>query len=1042
MINSLNSNQLDAVRYCGVEPLVIDAGPGAGKTFVLVERVKFLLGECGVDPESLLVITFTRKAAEELKLRLRGEDFISDDMINRMQISTIHSFCYKLLSEYGSEALSVLADGVDSRDDGGSELLNMFVRKHMGDLGFRFEYYVPNFMIDNVIDKFDEYTTFGVDTGGLVDFIQSESPVSREYLDLIREVQGDGNGYFEFPKEVVDDDPVLKDSWYNARYLAVARAYPKYCSLLESEGYLDYGLLQVKALELLMDESVRKGLVYRNILVDEFQDTDPVQMKIFKLLREGCDSFTVVGDEDQSIYAFRGADPEFFNGLVDGDDCSLVTLQTNYRSTSSIVSVNESFIKTCRSSGTCKDLGASRGDGGMIFTLTNSSRDDEAVNIASTVNDLISNGKVKCLSDIGILFRSTKGKIGPLLDELDKLNINYIINGNQDLMEKDEIRSIISLLWYFTGNHALKYTGKWEKDWLNLKAFTSSDFTDYFNLSTETQDILIKLQSDYENSVIECEHEVYLELTGKKSRIKKFSGVFNRHNNVLDEIDKKIKPIVLSEMSLDDLKELGITNPNDLNFFKTLNSIKEEFEKPVEDVDINDKLTLLDLYYKLLNINNYLSSLSKEAKPGDEDKLLNLASLSNTIHNYERMINKYDVKGLFSFLNGNLDKYTSPSNNKSKLDAVQILTVHKSKGLEFPVVIVGSVEEDKFPGKYDSERETKKWSNGKANFHTPSKYLKYKNPDPDLEAKLYEDEEKRILYVAMTRAKDLLILSVITKKEDSSIPEIIYKLKKENSCIHELNSDELLEISIPTSKIRKEKEKEIVPLFYTSFSDYTDCPFKYKLHYNYKFQLSDTSKITYGIAVHEILNSIHSKLKENEKININKLIKSMIDNNPNINIQDEELKETVKNIKDYYNNFASDLNVKGSEIPFNISKSNYQLTGQIDLINQKDDGSLEIIDFKNTDSLNVTYHPEYFEKQIFIYILALMENPEFKDLKISSGGIFTIKDLKKNLIPFSIEDLVNIDKSLSLVASNISKESFPRDNHYCSRCEYKDKVCE
>src|SRR5574344_1292540 len=238
MVNSLNSNQLDAVRYCGVEPLVIDAGPGAGKTFVLVERVKFLLGECGVDSESLLVITFTRKAAEELKLRLRGEDFISDDMINRMQISTIHSFCYKLLSEYGSEALSVLADGVDSRDDGGSELLNMFVRKHMGDLGFRFEYYVPNFMIDNVIDKFDEYTTFGVDTGGLVDYIQSESPVSMEYLDLIREVQGEGNGYFEFPKEVIDDDPVLKDSWYNARYLAVARAYPKYVDLLESEGYL------------------------------------------------------------------------------------------------------------------------------------------------------------------------------------------------------------------------------------------------------------------------------------------------------------------------------------------------------------------------------------------------------------------------------------------------------------------------------------------------------------------------------------------------------------------------------------------------------------------------------------------------------------------------------------------------------------------------------------------------------------------------------------------------------------------------------------
>ena len=264
----LNKEQEDVVTYDNHKFLSIEAGPGAGKTRVLIEKVQYMVNELGVKPESLLIITFSTKSAEELQERLiEGE--LSKSDVQKMQISTIHSLCIKLLEEHGDVGYDVIADE-------GSEKLNMFVGKHLKDLGFVDEYYLPNSQISYVLDKYNEYSAFKVDTDKLVDYIEKEWPIDSGYSKYVHDYMEAHDG--QFPRKDIDkkENKVYKDSWYNAKYLQIARSYPRYIELLDEVHAIDYNQMQIKALELLEKDN---DVPYTNVLVDEFQDTDPIQMK-------------------------------------------------------------------------------------------------------------------------------------------------------------------------------------------------------------------------------------------------------------------------------------------------------------------------------------------------------------------------------------------------------------------------------------------------------------------------------------------------------------------------------------------------------------------------------------------------------------------------------------------------------------------------------------------------------------------------------------------------------------------------------------------
>lgn len=339
---NLNQDQREAVKYFSRKPLLIQAGPGSGKTRVIIERVKYLIQEKNLDPETFLAVTFSNKASDELRERLTdSENGLDTETVNKIHISTIHSFCYDFISNQGF-SYDILEE---------DEKNHMFIYKHLADLGFKYEKYFKRGHIGVLVNKFNEMTTFNVDIDGFEEYVKNEFPVHKEYLEYIKSIQDNlkEDEYFNFPEEDVKDSELFSTAWYNARYNQIAESYRRYLRLLEKENYIDFSLIQTRALELMdKDPDLVKELKFKNVLVDEFQDTDPVQMKIFDHLIKNADTFTAVGDDDQSIYGFRGSDIKFFREFQDNYDAHLITLKTNYRSTRNIVEFCENFIENDR----------------------------------------------------------------------------------------------------------------------------------------------------------------------------------------------------------------------------------------------------------------------------------------------------------------------------------------------------------------------------------------------------------------------------------------------------------------------------------------------------------------------------------------------------------------------------------------------------------------------------------------------------------------------------------------------------------------------
>lgn len=580
----LNQDQKEAVEYFSKKPLLIQAGPGSGKTRVIIERVKYLIQEKKIDPETFLVVTFSNKATNELRERLVDSDNGLDiETVNKIHISTIHSFCYDLISNQGL-SFDILEE---------DEKNHMFIYKHLFDLGFEFEKYFKRGHIESLVKKFNEMTTFNVDIDGFEEYVKDEFPVYNEYLDYIQSILNDlkADEYFNFPEEDVKDDELFTEAWYNARYNQIAESYRRYLDLLNKENYIDFSLIQTKALELLETyPDLVEELGFKNILIDEFQDTDPVQMKIFDHLIRNCDTFTVVGDDDQSIYGFRGSDVNFFLEFQDNYDAELITLKTNYRSTKNIVDFCENFIKNDRI--IKKELISNpdrTGENPDIFYIKNgkNGRQDEANQIAEIIKHLKDSGKIANYSDVGILFRAIRGgKALKLSQSLESCDIPYDIIGNEDLLEQAEVKVLLLMIYYLIESDDKPYImNRWSgkgADWLNIYGFASKDFdlNKYFGFSEKTRDILIKIEDEYRDNIITAEKEVSKDITGKPSRVRSYFGVFDKYNKqkelkeaCFDEIFRRVEKPYLYKFTVDDLKEMGIDDEHDLNFFKKLYDI-------------------------------------------------------------------------------------------------------------------------------------------------------------------------------------------------------------------------------------------------------------------------------------------------------------------------------------------------------------------------------------------------------------------------------------------------------------------------------------
>ena len=495
----INQKQ-DDVIYCeNVKPLLVEAGPGSGKTYVIVERIKYLLKkEC--NPETFLVITFSRKATQQLKDKLYEE--LPREIVDKMQISTIHAFCHEFLSQNGIS--------VTLLDDDHSEKKELFLKKHRAVLGFTDEYSIRNY--STVINIFGEYTIFNVDTPKLVEYLTENNGFSDEYVQFVHSLDW-------FKKKVVKNEG-YKNDWYNAKYVQVARAYPIYKDLLERYDYVDYDTIQEKVLNLLNDEHVNN---YKNVLIDEFQDTDPIQARIFKKLVEESETFMAVGDIDQRIYFFRGAYGDYFDEFSREFDVEVYPLNINYRSSNEIIEVCDEFIKEKRGVYSTKKLEPYRNVSNDSYILNSDDADEEARNIFNFIRYLNENEIINDFSEIAILNKSISfsNTISKLIDLLRENDIPINVVDFNELNERAEVKSFITLLYYLVRMSGDTYSHDVERKWGGLKAFGGDEFNPTFwDLSPSTIEYLNELEDEFIEDNENCEKNLLKKqgMSGRKSK--------------------------------------------------------------------------------------------------------------------------------------------------------------------------------------------------------------------------------------------------------------------------------------------------------------------------------------------------------------------------------------------------------------------------------------------------------------------------------------------------------------------------------------------
>lgn len=608
-VQGLNPEQAEAVQH-NAGPMLILAGAGAGKTTVLVSRTGRLISEKIVHPKEILVLTFTNKAARELKHRVSVK---IGNASKEIQAGTFHSFGLKLLRENHDKVGLGSYFGIADQSD-----CNSIIKELLKET------------ISATKEKFD------------TDLL----------LNLISEKRIHGKF-----KSVEASD-----------YLEMAEALtPKYLRRLQKLGVVDFEGLLLMPLELfhkhpeVLDKYQDR---FQQVMVDEFQDTNTLQMDLIRALVRKHNNVSVVGDDDQSIYGWRGA--EIQNILQfprEFDNCKVVKLERNYRSTPEIISLANEIIsknKTRHGKVLIPSIVSTQRIKPELFILDD--EDEEAEFIVREIQTLVGQGYKR--KDIAILYRSNM-QGGFFESALRRNQIDYTITGGTSIFDRKEVKDIFSYLKYSVYPNEISL-----RRIINVPQRGLGDTT------------LDKIEEFAEAQKIS-----YIEACKKNADI---------------DISEKAK------VALTDLLKLMWTLPQEL-----LNN--EGLGKTPGERLINK---MIELGYR-----ETVAKTCNDAATVDK-KWITVEILGRILDAF--FAKRPDDIGVFKeFIDAMSLRDTEDDDEKTK-DSVQLMTFHASKGLEFPVVLLAGVEEDLIP---------------------------HRSLGSDI------DEERRLFYVGVTRAKQKLILS-------------------------------------------------------------------------------------------------------------------------------------------------------------------------------------------------------------------------------------------------------------------------------------------
>lgn len=662
----LNPDQQKAVEFTGSSQMIV-AGAGSGKTKVLTYKVAYLLKQ-GYTPESILALTFTNKAANEMKSRITE---LVGKKAESIWMGTFHSIFARILR-------------VEA--------------KHLD--------YNPNFSIYDTEDSYSLVSNimmnFNIEIEGLtVNSVRHRISFLKNHMIMPPEYRK------KFVKTFKDEK--------------IADVYDEYQKRLVANNAMDFEDLLLKPIQLFNsnDKILHKYKSrFHYILVDEFQDTNKSQYVLLKLLVSRLCKISVVGDDAQSIYSWRGANlGNMLDFKKDFNNFKLFKLEQNYRSTKTILAAADSVIKNNKNQ-VSKTLWTENRDGEPLTLIRCADEKDEAFQLAKFIKKDISKKKLS-YKDFAILYR-TNAQSRVMEDIFYKEKIPYVIIGGVEFYRRKEVKDVIAYLRVIANTND-------EESLLRIMNFPQR------GIGNTTVTRMIAFARKHDLTLFQTMNRVF-EVIDIKERIQKNVKSFRV---LLEKYIKLKDTLSVGELSLALIDELGL-----VRMFKSENTPESQS--------------------RLENINQLMAAISeysKENKAAKLDQFLEDVSLISDI----------DMKD-------------------DKKNAVTFLTVHSAKGLEFPIVFVSGLEEEIFP---------------LANRFSEDSTL---------------EEERRLFYVAVTRAQEKVYLSHARSRY--RFGEVAYQSR--SRFIDEIDPSTVQEINGGIGRKANRKTKK--ELFYEYFNsvDYDD----------------------------------------------------------------------------------------------------------------------------------------------------------------------------------------------------------------------------
>lgn len=992
LIPETNKEQEKAIIH-GDGPQLIVAGAGTGKTKVITTRIAWLIMEKNINVDQILALTFTEKSAEEMQARV--ETMLPYGYVD-LWISTFHSFCDKILKRHGLDI--GLPNDFKLLDETETWLL---VRKNLS--RFDLDYYCPlgnpTKFIHALIKHFSRCKDEGIYPADYLRYAE-EIRLNSDNAEFVKQLEIE-----DLPNE--QQTELLKSEIL--RINEIANAYHIYQLILLENDCLDFADLINRTIELfrkrpLILEKYRRQFKY--ILVDEFQDTNFVQYELIKLLAAPKNNLTVVGDDDQSIYKFRGASiANIMQFKQDFPTAQEVVLNNNYRSRQEILDLAHKFIvqnnpnRLEEKLGINKKLKSQFSESAEIIHLHEDTVEDEAQTVLRKIVQL-RNDNSSSWSDFAILVRANDSA-NLFINYLERVKVPYQFVALRGLYNKPASLDLINYL---------------------------------------------RLLDDYHESsamfrILNCGF-VGLEF----ERIIKLTHHAKKKSLSLYEILKQAA--VVSGLTEEDVKKI--------------NKLLAQIES---DALIAKNKKLSEVVLNFLYNSGYLNELKKNSEEKQKEELAVIQQIFKKIQNFENDSANATVKDFLQLVEMEMaagDSGKLPFDAENGPETVKILTVHSAKGLEFDYVFVVNLVDRKFPT--DERKETIeipaaliKEKIPVGDFHLEEERRLFYVAITRAKRGLYFTSAENYGGARKKKLSRFLVelgFNPSTLRCDSGLGMTKQKQGQKSA---------LPEETVEVKEVLKNSVREHYEKFsFSQLKTYEACPLRYKFAYVLKIPTFGNCHLTFGTTMHNSLQNFLSECLENENLNQSTLFETGVKKERAIQPLEKLIKvydacwsddwyENEKQRENYYQKgkemlkkfherfSAEQPKVQALEQEFNLKIGDYFFKGRIDRVDLLPNNKVRVTDYKTGKTAKT---PLSFDdrKQLILYQIAGEELLKYdfenlfyyyleNDEQISALASTADKEkLKKQFV----------DQAEQICAGNF--ESTPEE-HVCKYCDYKG-ICE